>query len=243
MVNMVEQQDAGEDIVIAGAGVAGLAVALGLHRKGVGCVVLESSPVLRTSGFAIAAWTNAFRALDALGVGDTIRSKHLQIQLACVMSPTTGDVAREIDLRVQGKCGPNEARCVQRNVLLHALEEELPPGTIRYSSKIVSIDDQDGDGDGDAKILHLADGSILRAKVLIGCDGINSVVAKWLGLAKPSDSGRRATRGHAKYPDRPWLRAQDAAVQRPGLPRGLGPVQPHRRLLVLHMVSFSYSGR
>ena len=32
MVNMVEQQDAGEDIVIAGAGVAGLAVALGLHR-------------------------------------------------------------------------------------------------------------------------------------------------------------------------------------------------------------------
>ena len=51
------------------------------RRKGVGCVVLESSPVLRTSGFAIAAWTNAFRALDALGVGDTIRSKHLQIQL------------------------------------------------------------------------------------------------------------------------------------------------------------------
>ncbi|XBI69891.1 hypothetical protein VPH35_064514 [Triticum aestivum] len=75
MVNMVEQQDAGEDIVIAGAGVAGLAVALGLHRKGVGCVVLESSPVLRTSGFAIAAWTNAFRALDALGVGDTIRRR------------------------------------------------------------------------------------------------------------------------------------------------------------------------
>ncbi|XBI69896.1 hypothetical protein VPH35_064519 [Triticum aestivum] len=194
MVNMVEQQDAGEDIVIAGAGVAGLAVALGLHRKGVGCVVLESSPVLRTSGFAIAAWTNAFRALDALGM--------FSFRRACVMSPTTGDVAREIDLRVQGKCGPNEARCVQRNVLLHALEEELPPGTIRYSSKIVSIDDQDGDGDGDAKILHLADGSILRAKVLIGCDGINSVVAKWLGLAKPSDSGRRATRGHAKYPDR-----------------------------------------
>ncbi|KAM3315312.1 hypothetical protein ACQJBY_033816 [Aegilops geniculata] len=200
MVNM-EQQDAGEDIVIAGAGVAGLAVALGLHRKGVRCVVLESSPVLRTSGFAIAAWTNAFRALDALGVGDTIRAKHLQIQGACVMSSTTGEVARELDLRVQGKWGPHEARCVQRNVLLQALEEELPRGTVRYSSKIVSIDDQDGDRDGDAKILHLADGSTLRAKVLIGCDGINSVVAKWLGFAKTSDSGRRATRGHAKYPD------------------------------------------
>jgi 2-polyprenyl-6-methoxyphenol hydroxylase-like FAD-dependent oxidoreductase len=87
---------------------------------------------------------------------------------------------------------------VQRNVLLQALEEELPRDTIRYSSKIVSIDQDTG---SDAKILHLADGSTLRAKVVIGCDGINSVVANWLGLAKPCDSGRRATRGHVKYPD------------------------------------------
>ena len=87
--------------------------------------------------------------------------------------------------------GPHEVRCVQRNVLLQALEEELPAGTIRYSSKIVSIVQDKHDG---AKILHLADGTTLRAKVLIGCDGINSVVAKWLGLAKPSDSGRLATR-------------------------------------------------
>ncbi|KAM0892272.1 hypothetical protein ACQ4PT_025857 [Festuca glaucescens] len=173
MATTTRQKDAAEDVVIAGAGVAGLAVALGLHRKGVRSVVLESSPVLRTSGFAIMAWTNAFRALDALGVGDTIRSKHAQIQ-----------------------GGPHEARCVQRNVLLETLEAELPRGTIRYSSKIVSVDD---DGDG-TKILHLADGSTLRAKVLIGCDGINSVVARWLGLAKLSDSGRTATRGHAGTP-------------------------------------------
>jgi 2-polyprenyl-6-methoxyphenol hydroxylase-like FAD-dependent oxidoreductase len=85
---------------------------------------------------------------------------------------------------------------VQRNVLLETLEAELPRGTIRYSSKIVAVDE-----DGDDKILHLADGSTLRAMVLIGCDGINSVVAQWLGLAKLSDSGRTATRGHARYPD------------------------------------------
>uniref|UniRef100_A0ACD5WDX8 Uncharacterized protein n=1 Tax=Avena sativa TaxID=4498 RepID=A0ACD5WDX8_AVESA len=199
MAMTMRQQDGAEDVVIAGAGVAGLAVALGLHRKGVRSVVLESSPVLRTSGFAIMAWTNAFRALDALGVGDTIRSKHAQIQGVRVMSSSTGEVAREMDLRVQGKLGPHEARCVQRNVLLETLEAELPRGTIRYSSKIVCVDDEDGD-DG-AKILHLADGSTLRAKVLIGCDGINSVVARWLGLAKLSDSGRTATRGHARYPD------------------------------------------
>ncbi|KAE8786761.1 6-hydroxynicotinate 3-monooxygenase [Hordeum vulgare] len=199
---MQTRQDAAdaEDVVIVGAGLAGLGVALGLHRKGVRSVVLESSPALRTSGFAFMTWTNAFRALDALGVGDKMRSHHLQVQGVRVMSPTTGEVVRELDLRVQGKLGPHEARCVQRNVLLQALEEELPTGTIRYSSRIVSIDDDDEDG-GDGKTLHLADGSTLRAKVLIGCDGINSVVAKWLGLAKVLDSGRRATRGHARYPD------------------------------------------
>jgi hypothetical protein len=45
-------------------------------------------------------------------------------------------------------------------VLLQVLDAELPMGTIRYSSKIVSIDEHDG-----SKIIHLADGSTLRAKV------------------------------------------------------------------------------
>ncbi|KAM0904832.1 hypothetical protein ACQ4PT_017809 [Festuca glaucescens] len=198
MAGEIQQQDAAGEIVIAGAGLAGLAVALGLHRKGVRCVVLESSPVRRTSGFAFFTWTNAFRALDALGVGDKMRGRHLRLQGVRVVSSSTGKVAQEMDLRVKGKLGPHEVRCVHRNVLLQALEEELPAGTIRYSSKIVSIDQ---DEHGSSKILHLPDGTTLRAKVLIGCDGINSVVSKWLGLAKPSDSGRLATRGLAHYPD------------------------------------------
>ncbi|KAM0904831.1 hypothetical protein ACQ4PT_017808 [Festuca glaucescens] len=97
-----------------------------------------------------------------------------------------------------GGCrGPHETCRVRRDLLLRAMEEELPPGTIRYSSKIVSIQEDVGSG---AKLIHLADGSVLRAKVLIGCDGVNSVVATWLGLAKPSYSGRLATRGLAHYP-------------------------------------------
>ncbi|CAN6248772.1 unnamed protein product, partial [Urochloa humidicola] len=195
-VASMQPKDAAEDIVIAGAGLAGLAAALGLHRKGVRSLVLESSPSLRASGFAFTTWTNAFRALDALGVGDKIRKQHLQAQALRVISSATGDTVREADLTQSGKRGPNEIRCVRRDLLLQALEEELPRGTIRYSSKIVSIE-----GDGDIKILQLADGSVLRAKVLIGCDGINSVVAKWLGLAKPSYSGRSAARGFAHYPD------------------------------------------
>ncbi|OEL38963.1 FAD-dependent urate hydroxylase [Dichanthelium oligosanthes] len=192
----MQRQEAVEDVVVVGAGLAGLATALGLHRKGVRSLVLESSPALRTAGFAFTAWKNAFRALDALGVGDKIRQQHLQAQALRVMSSSTGEVAEELDLTVQGNRGHNDIRCVRRDSLLQALEEELPRGTIRYSSRIVSIQEE-----GDIKILHLADGSTLRAKVLIGCDGINSVVAKWLGLAEPSYSGRMAARGLAHFPD------------------------------------------
>jgi 2-polyprenyl-6-methoxyphenol hydroxylase-like FAD-dependent oxidoreductase len=60
-------------------------------------VVLESSPALRASGFAFGTWPNAFRALDALGVGDKIRDLHLQAQVLRVTSSSTGVVARELD--------------------------------------------------------------------------------------------------------------------------------------------------
>lgn len=35
-------------------------------------------------------------------------------------------------------------------------------------------------------------------KVLIGCDGINSVVAKWLGFKEASFTGRYVIRGYKK---------------------------------------------
>jgi len=119
----MQPKDAAEDIVIAGAGLAGLAAALGLHRyadalgcglatcpvhtcqpiarrkldlrrrtrnlcrKGVRSLVLESSPSLRASGFAFTTWKNAFRALDALGVGDKIREQHLLARAYVVSDP------------------------------------------------------------------------------------------------------------------------------------------------------------
>ncbi|KAM0904833.1 hypothetical protein ACQ4PT_017810 [Festuca glaucescens] len=188
--------EAVENIVIAGAGLAGLATALGLHRKGVRSVVLESSATLRASGYAFTTWTNAFRALDALGVGDKIREHHLRYERLVAFSASTGEAAATVSLKMQGKSGPHEIRCVKRNFLLETLENELPEGTIRYSSKIVAIEEE-----GNVKVLHMADGSIIRANVLVGCDGVNSVVAKWLGLPKPTLSSRSATRGLAEYPE------------------------------------------
>ncbi|XP_030522955.1 monooxygenase 2-like [Rhodamnia argentea] len=182
--------EAVEDIVIVGAGIAGLTTALGLHRLGIKSLVLESSDGLRTTGFALTTWTNAWRALDAVGIGEPLRRQHNQLFGLMNSSTDSGISAAERQSDATGTQRVHEIRCLLRKSLLETLEKELPRGTIRYSSKVVSIQEL-----GYLKLVHLSDGSILKAKVLIGCDGVNSAVAKWLGFKKPAFVGRYAIRG------------------------------------------------
>ncbi|GAB2291916.1 hypothetical protein Dimus_026166 [Dionaea muscipula] len=159
----MEQQQANihePEIVIVGAGIAGLATALGLYRLGLRSLVLESSDQLRVQGAAFNTWTNAWRALDALGVGDSLRQQHLRHQGLIVMSSELGVVTAEIPYTSKGESGEIEARCVKRKVLLETLARDLPAGMIRFSSKVVSVEDS-----GYLKLLHLADGSTIKAKV------------------------------------------------------------------------------
>ncbi|KAK9987712.1 hypothetical protein SO802_027951 [Lithocarpus litseifolius] len=88
-----------EDIVIVGAGVAGLATSLGLHRYlltlfvyvGYSKLVLESSENLRSAGYCLTTFTNAWKALDALGVGDSIRQQHERLRRPHVVQTTPYD--------------------------------------------------------------------------------------------------------------------------------------------------------
>ncbi|KAK6115289.1 hypothetical protein DH2020_007558 [Rehmannia glutinosa] len=182
-----------EDIVIVGAGLAGLTTALGLHRLGVRSLVLESSDSLRLTGYALTLWPNGWRALDAVGVGDNLREKSVRIIGYKVASRDSKAPTSEADVNLRKL----EIRCVRRKDLLESLEKELPQGTIRYSSKVVSIEES-----AKFKLIYLADGSLVRTKVLIGCDGVNSKVANWLALESPvSAGGRSSIRGIVEYPD------------------------------------------
>ncbi|XP_047973618.1 monooxygenase 2-like [Salvia hispanica] len=185
-----------EDRVIVGAGIAGLATSLGLHRLGVRSVVLESADGLRASGFALGIWANGWRALDAIGIGNILREKHNKISGIVVTSVDSGIQNAELYFRDLHTQDDLEYRCVNRGVLLETLENELPRGTIRYSSKVVRIQSE-----GRVKSLHLTDGTVLRTKVLIGCDGVNSVVSKFLGFSKPAYAGRTEVRGFVCFKD------------------------------------------
>ncbi|CAJ2630883.1 unnamed protein product [Trifolium pratense] len=180
-----------EDVVIVGAGIAGLSTALGLHRLGIKSLVLESWDSLRVTGFGLAIWENAWKALDVVGVGDILRNKHIQIYGNVTTSLITGQEIATLSFRDKGKL---KQYCVRRKLLVEALANELPSGTIRYLSKVVAIEES-----GFSKILHLADGTTIKTKVLIGCDGVNSMVAKWLGFKEATYTGRYGIRGFAEF--------------------------------------------
>lgn len=61
------------DVVICGTGIAGLALAADLERRGVDYLVVEKASSPREGGTAIGFWTNAWRCLDNLGISEPLR--------------------------------------------------------------------------------------------------------------------------------------------------------------------------
>jgi len=61
--------------VIIGGGIAGLASALALTRRGWQVEVLERAAGFTEVGAGLSLWPNALRALDALGVGEPVRRR------------------------------------------------------------------------------------------------------------------------------------------------------------------------
>lgn len=62
------------NVVIAGAGIAGLATALALHKAGHGVAVVERTPLLGTVGAGILIQANGLLVLDALGLVTAVRA-------------------------------------------------------------------------------------------------------------------------------------------------------------------------
>lgn len=102
--------DEAAEVVIVGAGIAGLATALALRRAGVarGVVVLERHAELRATGAALTIFPNGWFALRALGVAHKLTSRydafetcvHLSRNKACVLSCC-------------GYCSTQSCRCTQ----------------------------------------------------------------------------------------------------------------------------------
>ncbi|KAI3845053.1 hypothetical protein MKX03_021541 [Papaver bracteatum] len=204
-----------QDVVIVGAGIAGLATASSLHRLGVKSLVLEQSESLRTGGTSLTLFKNGWRVLDDIGVGTQLREQFLEIQ-GMVIKSENGRELRSFKFKDEAK----ERFAVERGILLETLANQLPPNSIRFSSKLANIETA---GTSET-LLELVDGTQLQAKIVIGCDGIRSPVANWLGFPEPQYVGHCAFRGLGFYPDGQPFEPKVNYVYGRGLRAGYVPV-------------------
>ncbi|KAL1143825.1 hypothetical protein V6Z11_A11G186600 [Gossypium hirsutum] len=132
-------------------------------------------------------------ALHRKGVESIVleKSEKLRATGACIiMQPNGGHY-------ITVKDGKHTDLPVGRSDLMKTLAEELPPNTVRFGCKVVSIK---VDANTSAySILHLHDGTMLMPRVIIGCDGVNSVVASIVGLNSSRHFSTCAIRGVTHY--------------------------------------------
>jgi len=153
------------DVLVAGAGIGGLALAAGLVRDGHSVRVLEAAPALRSGGAAVTIYSNGGAALDGLGAPLP----------AGIGGPIDRIVARDdrdrpifhFDLTVLRRRTGFPVVTVPRERLLRHLADRLPDGTIAYGHPVRSA--QDG-GVVDAA------GATHRADVVVGADGARSAL-------------------------------------------------------------------
>ncbi|MFB7169275.1 FAD-dependent oxidoreductase [Streptomyces sp. NPDC056254] len=145
--------------VVVGAGVGGLATAIGLRRAGWTVTVLERRPASDRYGTAFGIHPTAQTALDRLGIGDALRARAVPYRDARIRRPD-GRILAALPLeRIERKAGRPEL-LISRPHLIDALLAEL-------------------DRLGGAPIAygrHLTDPATLGADLVVGADGINSAV-------------------------------------------------------------------
>ncbi|GAA3615204.1 NAD(P)/FAD-dependent oxidoreductase [Nonomuraea rosea] len=187
-------------VLIAGAGIAGVAAARGFLAAGHEVTVLERSPALRETGYAIMIWHNGTTVLNDLGVRMDGAGQRLE---AIEVRSSRGRRVMVMDLeRLATEFGAPVVS-LPRRVLLDRLAEGLPDDIYRFGARVTGLHD-----DGRSVRVETEDGTRYTGDLLIGADGVNSQVrtalfgsqparptgtATWQGLIKaPFDPGSRA---------------------------------------------------
>jgi salicylate hydroxylase len=182
-------------VVIAGAGLGGLAAARALLGQGFDVDVYEQAPELREVGAGVQVSANGTRVLYALGVGEELRQLAWQPAGKELRLWNTGEAWPMFDLGAEsieryGFPYLTFHRADLHDVLARAVKA-LKPDAIHLSLKAVGCDQ-----DASSAVLHLEGAPSVRGDVLVGADGIHSAVrAALFGPDHPKFTGLIAWRG------------------------------------------------
>jgi salicylate hydroxylase len=191
-------------IAIIGGGIGGLTTAAALKDSGHDICVYEQADQFREIGAGVTLHPNATRLLDKLGLGNALRK---------IGSPTAGVNLMSVDGEPIETGAPRgdvplsdagQGYNVHRAEFLDILVNALPKSGFRLGHRFADLSESD-----DGMTLTFEHGARVSADLVIGADGIRSVVRQRLGFDAPATSeGVMAYRGMVQVDRLPW--AKDA---------------------------------
>jgi 2-polyprenyl-6-methoxyphenol hydroxylase-like FAD-dependent oxidoreductase len=165
-------------VIIAGAGVGGLVTALMLHARGIDCEVFEQADAVRELGVGINTLPHAIKELAELGLLDRLDAVAIRTYELFYTNRLGQEIWREPRGLDAGYDIPQFSihRGRLQAVIYQAVRARLGESRIHLNCRLQSFTQDDGGVTAYVFDRHGSHRLTARGDVLIGADGIHSVV-------------------------------------------------------------------
>jgi 5-methylphenazine-1-carboxylate 1-monooxygenase len=184
-----------QDVLIVGAGIGGLTLALELHRRGVSCRVFESAPDIKAVGVGINLLPHATKVLGDLGLVPSLQAVAVETAEAAFFNRFGQLIYREPLGKRAGYEWPQFSihRGDLQTALLEAVKTRLGAVQLGYHCTGFSQN-------GTVKAAF-RNGETVEGRALVACDGIHSVIRQQLypNEGEPRYSGINMWRGVTRW--------------------------------------------
>lgn len=164
------------DVLVQGAGIAGLTLAIAMTRKGYTVRVVERARGLSEIGAGIWMAANPMQVFDRLGLAEKVLAAGWAIH-RLTLQDYHGDILQVSDLSAVAQLFGFETVGLHRSMLRRVLFEELPANIVTFGTEVTNIN-----SGADAVSVLLTDDSRITAKIVAGADGVHSRIRQLASL-------------------------------------------------------------